>query len=128
MAKYILLINIHSSDNAGDAALTRVTLDQLKQYFPGFGVTLSMDDAHSHVGWERVVGSIFTWVKGSDSENRSYWKIWNLLCVLPVSLFQLLFWRITKRTASWLIPRGLRAIIQAYLDADLVVSKPGGFL
>ena len=43
----ILLVNLHSSRNAGDDVLTRVTVDLLLRYFPEAKLTLAMNDPDS---------------------------------------------------------------------------------
>lgn len=47
MAENILIINIHSSQNLGDAALLKVTLQQFQSNFQYSKITLCIDDAAS---------------------------------------------------------------------------------
>ncbi|MEJ2707863.1 MAG: polysaccharide pyruvyl transferase family protein [Anaerolineales bacterium] len=128
MGLNILIINLHSSRNAGDAALTQVTLEQLAQAFPDSQVTLAMDDPHSHQGMERTIGSLFTWVTRVAADGQPRWRKMGLLWMLPASLAPVITQRLFKRPWFGLTPAGWRNLMQAYLQADLVVSKPGGFL
>ena len=124
----LLVINIHSSANAGDAALTDRTLDDLRAAFPGAEITLSMDDPSSHSGDERVVPSILHWVKSTRAGTRSTWNLRNLAIFLPASLLSLLVYRVARRRIFPFMSSMQRASIEAFFDADLAVSKPGGFL
>jgi colanic acid/amylovoran biosynthesis protein len=144
----ILLTNIHSDRNAGDAALTQVTLQQLKQCFPDSRVRLVMDDpvmddrvvgksagqtirrrpAGPAVMDDRVIPSLFTWLQQAGADGKPRWRKRRLLGALPVTLIPLLVHRLTGRRALAFTPAGLRALVTATLAADLVVVKPGGFL
>lgn len=128
MTEKILLINVHSSRNAGDAALTQVTLQQIAENFPGSQVTLSMDDPESHLGPEQAIGSVFTWLKRTTSTGQTNWRMARVLWLLPASLLPILSYRWRRKPIYVLTPKSLRSLMQAYLDADLAISKPGGFL
>ncbi len=123
MVRKILVVNVHSSRNAGDAALTLAAVKQLKDNFPGCEVTLAMDDPDSHYGDGVAIGSLFQWVK-----ERGHWRWGQLAYLLPATLIPALTYRLTKRSFYALTPRSWRRLLDAYSDADLVVSKPGGFL
>ncbi len=128
MNENVLLINIHSSRNLGDAALLQVTMEQLEKNFSACQVTLSMDDPESHTGTGKVVQSMFSWVYRLNSEKRQGWKYINLAWLVPATLFPLMSERLTGARRWLFTPPKVRKIVNAYLDADLVVSKPGGFL
>ena len=128
MNENILLINIHSSMNVGDAALLQVTLQQLRLKFPSSQMLLCMDDPDSHKGSEKTVQSIFSWVYPFRNDRKSGWNYIQLCILLPVSLIPLLSQRLFGRRIWLFTPARMRKIVSAYLDADLVVSKPGGFL
>jgi colanic acid/amylovoran biosynthesis protein WcaK/AmsJ len=128
MNENILLINIHSSRNSGDGALLQVTLQQLVNNFPDCRLTLCMDDPESHLGKEQTIYSIFSWVHPFTSDGKSRWNFFRLAWLLPASLFPIVGRRIIKRPVWLLTPPSLRKIVSAYTEADLVVSKPGGFL
>lgn len=128
MTTRILLINVHSSCNAGDAALTEVTLEQLQANIPAAKITLSMDDPASHSGDGAVVESLFTWIKQPEGGGRGRWKLASLFWLAPGTLLPILTARISGRPFFRLTPPAWRSTLNAYLQADLVVSKPGGFL
>jgi len=124
----ILIINVHSSCNIGDDALTLVTIQQLRENFPECHLTLTIDDPRHGVEGEQVIGSLFHWVKPIGTGGSSKWHIPRLIGLLPTTLIPLLTWRITGKPAWLLTPMVLRTLLQAYFKADLIVSKPGGFL
>ncbi|MGE5221224.1 MAG: polysaccharide pyruvyl transferase family protein [Omnitrophica WOR_2 bacterium] len=124
----ILLLNLHSSSNAGDAALTAVTIHQLKQHFPECCLTLAMDDPGSHSGEGRPVQSLNGWVRKTGTDGKSKWRFSRLLWLIPGSIFPILTYRLFGRGFYRLTPPGLRGLMQAYIQSDLAVSVPGGFL
>jgi colanic acid/amylovoran biosynthesis protein len=128
MPTNILIINVHSSCNAGDAALTLTAIQQLRENFPQSRLTVVMDDPDSTLRDVYVVDSFFHWVKGTGRDEPSNWRIGNLLLLIPASILPVLTFRLFGRAVFILTPAPLRRLIQSYLEADLVVSKPGGFL
>ncbi len=128
MTEKILLINIHSSKNVGDAALLHVTLQQLEKNFSSSEITLCMDDPSSHSGQGHVIQSIFSWVHPFKSNEKTGWNYLHLALLLPATLIPLLSQKLFMRKIWLFSPNSIRDIVSAYLDADLVVSKPGGFL
>ena len=124
----ILLVNVHSSCNAGDAALTLATLQQLRQNFPGCCITLAMDDPDQPDPDVTVVPSLFAWVKSTDGDGSARWRKPALFWLPFAALTPLFTRRIFHRAFFGLTPAALRPLLRAYLDADLIVSVPGGFL
>lgn len=128
MPTNILIINVHSSCNAGDAALTLTAIQQLRENFPQSRLTVAMDDPDSTLRDVRIIGSLFHWVLDADRDKRLRWRIGNLLLLIPASVLPVLTFRLFGKAVFTLTPTPLRRLIQSYLEADLVVSKPGGFL
>ena len=128
MSLNILIINVHSSHNAGDAALTQVTLEQLGVAFPDSRISLAMDDPSSHRGKGTALGSLFTWVTRIAEDGQPRWRKAGLLWLLPASLAPVITQRVFKQAWFGLTPNGWQDLMKAYLKADLVISKPGGFL
>jgi len=123
-----LLINVHSNRNAGDAALTLQALRQLQDNFPGVELTLAMDDPESYAGEARTVPSPVPWLKHAGPGEVVSWRPGRLLLLLPATLPPLLLARLGGRRFTRLAPPPLRAFLEAFLQADLVASAPGGFL
>jgi colanic acid/amylovoran biosynthesis protein len=125
---YILMINLHSSCNAGDAALTLAAIHQLKENFPGCTLTLAINDPGSYRGSEKVVGSFFTWIKPLSSAGHSTWNLSALAGLVLGSLATGIVYRISGKEFFFLVSEDQKALLRAYLRADLVVSKPGNIL
>jgi len=123
MSLQILLVNVHSSRNAGDAALTDVAITQLRKQFAGCQITLAMDDPDSHTGFGKAIESFFSWTRKTRG-----WYLGNVLWLLPGTLFPILTWRLGGKACFILTPHAWRTLLAAYVQADMVVSKPGGFI
>lgn len=123
----ILVVNAHSSVNAGDKVLLDLALEQLRRLFPGCALTVAMNDPGPVEG-AAVVGSFVTWLRRPAPDDR--WKA-GALAAAPLTLLRL-------RRALGAMRRGgaggpsfsgpRRALLDAYRDADLVVGCPGGYL
>ena len=124
----ILLINVHSLENAGDVALTHVSLQQIEKYFPECNVKLVLDFPENDSSDYQIIRSLNSWIKPMDSDGMSRWNITNLLLFIPTTVFPLLLFRCFNRKYLKFTPRKIRRLIQSYLDADIIISKPGGFL
>lgn len=118
----ILLINVHSFRNAGDHALTQVTLQQLHKHFPDSDITVSINDLASYEGSDPAVLSFAGWIKQPGNKPRQ-----RFLSLLFATLGFIFAYRVLKTQATSIIPKPLRAAIQALSCADLVVSPPGGY-
>lgn len=123
MGRRILIVNVHSSHNAGDAALTMATIGQLRAIFPDCDVTLAMDDPDSHYGDGLAIGSPIQWVKPCTT-----WRWSQLALLVPATLIPAVTHRLKKRAFYALTPKAWQGLLKAYANADFVVSKPGGFL
>ncbi len=119
----ILVINLHSSANAGDHVLTEETVRQLQEAFPGAALTLAMNDPASYEGTATTVGSFMTWIKPARR-----WHWWHAPASLVFPIVGALGYRLAGLRALRLVPGRYRALLQAYCAADLVVSSAGNFL
>lgn len=128
MTTRVLILNVHSSRNAGDAALAHMTLKLLEEQFSPLQATLSMDDPASHSGAGTAVGSLINWLKSTLPGEKPKWKKWNLVRLVPATLIPVLSFRLFRRAVYVFTPQALRNLVDAYLRADLVVSEAGGFL
>ncbi len=119
----ILLINVHSSYNAGDTALTQAAIDQLYANFPNCQISLVANDPESIIGTEPMFLSFYKWVSLTGKRQFS-----RFLRLVVTSLFSIYSYRVFKSPMLFLIPKGLRETVMAYLKSDIVVSTPGGYL
>jgi colanic acid/amylovoran biosynthesis protein len=128
MNEKILIINVHSSRNLGDAALLNVALQQLYDSFSASKITICMDDPESHHGNEKVIDSIVAWTHPKNKDGTVSWNYWHLIELLPTSIIPLVSQQWLGTAIFAFTPKNLRPIVDAYISADIVVSGPGGFL
>ena len=93
----ILLINLHSSKNAGDAALAITAIQELKENFPGSEIVLSMNDKDSHSGSEPLVDSFLYFFKHNHPSGRKNWNMFRMLSVGITSLLTAIVYKVTKK-------------------------------
>jgi colanic acid/amylovoran biosynthesis protein len=124
----ILLVNVHSYWNAGDNALTQEALRQLAAQFPQASFTLAMNDPASHEGWGKAVGSFTAWVKPIVDRDSSAWRWQAFPGLILHSLIALVGYRLRGRPRFFLTPPEQRELLDAYFEADMVVSTAGNFL
>ena len=124
------MINLHSSKNLGDAAITVETICQLQANFPDARITLAMNDPSSHPGGENlnIVGSFKSWVYSIDEDRREHWHVlafpYHLLCAVAALITRRFFRRPLFLTGD---PDKIQ-LLRAYFDADLVISCGGNVL
>jgi colanic acid/amylovoran biosynthesis protein len=124
----ILIINLHSSRNAGDAALALSASQQLHQAFPDSTVTLSLNDPASHPDGDPKVGSFMYWFHTLTESGKPKWHPLEILRLGAGSLLALITFRLFKHPLYPLLNAEQKSFIQAYFLADLVASAPGNFL
>jgi colanic acid/amylovoran biosynthesis protein len=125
----VLLVNLHSSWNAGDDALTQEALRQLKRKFPLASFTLAMNDPSSYRGQEQTLGSFTTWVKPIVTDQAaSHWQWKAFPGLMAHSLLAIAGFRLTGQPWYPFLDPERQGLLQAYLQADMVVSAAGNFL
>jgi len=125
----LLLLNVHSSQNAGDLAILQETLLCLHTAFPNADVTVAINDRESeHLPpGARYVGSFMRWVVVEDTKGEWHWRKGFALLqacwlILAASLFRLFDWQFMPSRAEQ------QELMQAYYTADAVVVIGGGHL
>ncbi len=126
--KRLLIINLHSTQNAGDHALLLMSLRKIYALAPNAQVTLSANDpagfAESQIG-ETCVPSFFGWTGARTSRMQ---RIGLLARLYVCSLWAGLVYRISSKQSYAGVPQGYRSLLRAYFEADAVLSCPGNFI
>ena len=127
----ILITNAHSIRNSGDSVLLQVTLEEVARCFPAAQIVVALNDPDGYTpfGTETAVGSFVYWFKSTYGE-RGSWRKLNLLLapvLLGWAVLVALIYRLTGRSLCLRPRQGYRRLLQAYLDADLIISCPGNF-
>jgi colanic acid/amylovoran biosynthesis protein len=116
----ILLINVHSYRNAGDAAVIDVAMEQLRTYFPGCRITLVMDDPPSYPGNEPTVVSLRCWLQLGR-----HWQILRIAWLMLVTLIYMSSYKRFGEPRNILGSPELTASLAAMVQADLIICTPG---
>jgi colanic acid/amylovoran biosynthesis protein len=124
----ILLINLHSSRNAGDAALAKIAIQQLVSNFPGSHITLSMNEPDSHFGEESKVGSFLYWMHTPSETGDMRWQYVTIFQLLLASLWAMLTYRLFNYPCFFGLTHAQKKSLRVYFEADLVASAPGNFM
>ncbi len=124
----ILIVNLHSSANAGDDLLTDVTIKQLRESFSNPQIMLSMNDPVSYRAANvPVVGSFMTWFRKQEDE-LSWVHFLFFIGVLLESLLFAALYRLIGISVLKIAPARHKPLLDGYFSADLVVSAAGNFL
>lgn len=134
----ILITNVHSIRNAGDRVLLEVTLEQLRQNFPNSQVILALNDLSLLPGADlttlfnhsTIVHSFFAWFKQDvmESHTQPSSSLYLVTIQLLFACCYAILFRIAGIRASLGLSEVQRKTVDAYIDADLVISCPGNFL
>lgn len=127
----ILIINVHSAQNKGDAALLLMAIKRLSEAFPQSSFIIAANDLN---GLDKItstysrVGSFMYWMHQVSPEGKVQWRPLSIIKILAVSLWALITYKLLGQPYFLGTEQGLRDTIKSYFDADLVVSAPGNFL
>ena len=139
----ILLINVHSFHNAGDFALTLQSLQQLYRLFPGCRITIAMNDPASYPrrqenvlepdsipDVESVVPSFFAWFRAAHAGGvlTRYIRLLLAFLMLAFSILLAIICRLSGIGILRYLPQPYERSLNAYFEADLVVSVGGNFI
>lgn len=123
----VLLLNVHSSDNAGDAVLLEMALAVLREALPECRVTIAMNTPdpryHRPVQGVEVAPSFVCATQPSHSASLVR-RIAALVSAGVLALFSAVIWRCLRRLPP--LPVGpWRQLLEQYAAANVVVSCPG---
>ncbi len=123
----ILIGNVHSVNNAGDAVLVMSCIHQLENCFPGARITVAMNDTSSagDLTGVRCTGSYTHYAKKKDGLG---WRGFSLVGILVESFLAFMVHRLSGARLRFPVRRQCRILVDAYLEADIFVSCAGNFL
>ncbi len=123
MTGKIALLNVHSSRNVGDAALTEVAIEKLRDQFQNYQVTLVMNDLSSYQGQESTVNSFYNWVYKYNNHLAV-----RFIFLLIISTFSVVTYRLFQKPKYLTKSMDLQATLDTIFQAQIVASTPGGYL
>jgi colanic acid/amylovoran biosynthesis protein len=124
----ILIVNLHSCRNIGDAAITEATIENFRRRFPEAKITLAANDPESHAGLDvdAVESSLSSYVRSLDRQRRWRWNVWRAPGVLARVAGEARLNRPGGDPAAPGETEGLSRLFAVYREADLVASCGGG--
>ncbi|MCW3036519.1 MAG: hypothetical protein JWM17_1831 [Actinobacteria bacterium] len=125
----VMVVNAYVRENAGDAALLSVLLDQLESAFPGCDICVSsMEDprVRDNFSGHTNIGSIRRYT-GDEQEPRLS-RIARKVLIGAVGLCWFRYASGAWRRCARILPSEARAEVQAVESSDLIVSLGGGYL
>ena len=126
----VLLINVFSTLNKGDAAIAMSQIAMLRGLWPGVEITVqSWNPASDAPRLDApVVGPFFEMVSEKHPEWSRKRQMAYTLSVLARTLTSAKWFRLTKRAPRLALSDEAKTALDAYAQADLVVSVGGNFL
>jgi colanic acid/amylovoran biosynthesis protein len=125
MVKQILLVNLHSSANAGDHALTLESLRQLRETFPSAQITCAYNDPTTAEPDVIALPSFFNWVRRRRADGTLGWNVFPGFLLIITALLPGLLYRLTGKLPRWWFTLSQYELLKAYAHADVVVSSAG---
>lgn len=123
----ILLTNVYSRKNGGDAGIVAAQLQQIERVAPGSSVVItSMEDAEDLFENTPVIHSFFYYAIYRNTGAAQ--RVINTVTVISASMVWALVVRISRKQSKWLLPAYLHNLADKYLKADRIVTAGGGYL
>jgi colanic acid/amylovoran biosynthesis protein len=125
----ILVTNIYSYENKGDAAIVLALVSEIRRVFPDAELTLlSTDVEHDTERYGAPVSSSLMWILFSSIKDLPLLK---RLYESVLRMFGLLFFLVACRLGArprWLLRGELKDMVNRMNDADMIIACGGGYL
>ncbi len=124
----ILIANVYSKKNKGDAAILSVLIEQLQKAFPEAFLQISILEKDNETTFENIplVNAFLSFViYENESIIKKYSKIFYYFCI---SIFWSYIVRITSRKIDSVLPAQLKELLHVFNTSDLIVAVGGGYL
>jgi colanic acid/amylovoran biosynthesis protein len=126
----ILIANVYSYKNKGDAAIVISLLREVQRVFPGADIMVQTADAlHDEGKYDAPITHSLLWTLLSRVRAQPMpLRLWVLLRGLLGLYVYTGLHRVVGRAPLFIVPRTLRAFVQENQQADLVIACGGGYL
>jgi polysaccharide pyruvyl transferase WcaK-like protein len=127
----ILIINVHSTLNLGDAAILEQTIAQVVREFPDAVVTVASNNPSECCypqGAYAVVGSFKSWIYHVGRDGRIHYRLSRLPSAVAAALIAAISYRVAGRPVYTTRSLRRKQLLEAYVDADLVLNTGGHVL
>lgn len=125
----ILITNVYSVYNAGDAAILNVQIKDLKKVFPKSEITISTMDNPGKIknlNNSKYVSSFF--YQAIYKNKNPIVRVKNFIYVIFASFLWIKINKSTNLKFNYLLTNDLKKIIWSYLESDVVIPVGGGYL
>lgn len=127
----ILIINLHSSLNLGDAAIMEETIRQLRMVFPQAHFTLATNTPDSHVQYAaqaNIVGTFKSWIYRIGKDKQIHYSLAAIPFAFATAVVAGLTFRLFGYPLYLTTDHEKRRLMEAYFSADIVVNSGGQVL
>jgi colanic acid/amylovoran biosynthesis protein len=126
----ILIANVYSYKNKGDAAIVISLLREVRRVFPGADVLVQTADAlHDEGKYDAPITHSLLWTLLSSVRTQPLpLRLWVLLRGLAGLYMYFGLYRLFHRAPMFVVPKKLQAFMQENQRADLVIACGGGYL
>lgn len=126
----ILITNVYSYKNKGDAAIVIALINEIQRVFPDAEIVAQTADInHDSDKYGVPITASLLWLLLSSVRNEGIFKrLWVPLRGLTSLVLYLWVYALSRRKASWLLTPKLREFMQANHEADFVITCGGGYL
>lgn len=127
----VLIINVHSTLNLGDAVILQQMVYQIRHEWPSAQITVASNnpsEAYDSQGHFDVVGSFKSWVYGVDRAGRIRYRPHRLPSAIAVAVVAAVADRVFGRPSFLARDASKLRLIRAYFSADIIVNSGGHVL
>ncbi|HKU18912.1 MAG TPA: polysaccharide pyruvyl transferase family protein [Candidatus Saccharimonadales bacterium] len=127
---HVLITNVYSYQNKGDAAIVIALLQEVRRAFPQATIHIQTTDIqHDKRKYGAPVSPTLLWTLLSAVRGRPFhMRLWRLVSGWLRLQLYLTCMRLMRRAPRWLLPATLQSFVDDIQAADLVIACGGGYL
>jgi colanic acid/amylovoran biosynthesis protein len=124
----ILITNVYSQDNKGDAAILAVMVEQIQKHFKGGKVYASVFEGIHRTKWSEDAKRIESFLYLiSQVKNPLIQLTYGIYLMATTILWSLIF-RLSNKKTNFMLPKRAQRVIEHFASADLIMPIGGGYL
>ncbi len=126
----IIVTNVYSYENKGDAAILIALLNEIRRVFPGSSTivqTIDLVNDNDKYGVPiapSLMGLLLTSTRGKSP----FYRLWKGVTGIFGLMLYLFFFKFLKLRLNFLLPYGLKDFIATLSKADMIIGTGGGYL
>lgn len=125
----ILITNVYSYKNKGDAAIVLALLQEARRVFPGADITIQTTDTQNdHDKYGAPTTPSLLWLAFSSVRGAPMYKrVWKLGGLIGLMMY-LFTHRILGQAPQFILTKDLREFVRQNQAADIIIACGGGYL